>query len=300
MNVYVFEDRQEQRLCEMFNKCYKLQAPYRLEYTFLEGKKKPKQREATVLDGDEYRFIYAEGNSKLFGLISWLNGQQEYKGQNVYVYIDVQPDNNETRNFYNKLIKFKNEFQTYIVLPIPCREYYYIKTLHGQKVETSKILQDTVLNRDVQYNNIQMQYIGKRCINFENFCKQVQYYAFQRCTQIKGIDNYFYTDCICSNTDGIKQVSGQSNDVQQCSLSEKVDDKLGKYIQSYCCVPSRNRLVYLHSMTVDEVWEMQRRLVDDYNAMVNRFLKTVDSSDLLSKYQTINYMTKEENTYGNQ
>ena len=300
MNVYVFEDRQEQRLCEMFNKCYKLQAPYRLEYTFLEGKKKPKQREATVLDGDGYRFIYAEGNSKLFGLISWLNGQQEYKGQNVYVYIDVQPDNNETRNFYNKLIKFKNEFQTYIVLPIPCREYYYIKTLHGQKVETSKILQDTVLNRDVQYNNIQMRYIGKRCINFENFCKQVQYYAFQRCTQIKGIDNYFYTDCICSNTDGIKQVSGQSNDVQQCSLSEKVDDKLGKYIQSYCCVPSRNRLVSLHSMTVDEVWEMQRRLVDDYNAMVNRFLKTVDSSDLLSKYQTINYMTKEENTYGNQ
>ena len=300
MNVYVFEDRQEQRLCEMFNKCYKLQAPYRLGYTFLEGKKKPKQREATVLDGDGYRFIYAEGNSKLFGLVSWLNGQQEYKGQNVYVYIDVQPDNNETRNFYNKLIKFKNEFQTYIVLPIPCREYYYIKTLHGQKVETSKILQDTVLNRDVQYNNIQMRYIGKRCINFENFCKQVQYYAFQRCTQIKGIDNYFYTDCICSNTDGIKQVSGQSNDVQQCSLSEKVDDKLGKYIQSYCCVPSRNRLVSLHSMTVDEVWEMQRRLVDDYNAMVNRFLKTVDSSDLLSKYQTINYMTKEENTYGNQ
>lgn len=300
MNVYVFEDRQEQRLCEMFNKCYKLQAPYRLEYTFLEGKKKPKQREATVLDGDGYRFIYAEGNSKLFGLISWLNGQQEYEGQNVYVYIDVQPDNNETRNFYNKLIKFKNEFQTYVVLPIPCREYYYIKTLHGQKVETSKILQNTVLNRDVQYNNIQMQYIGKRCINFENFCKQVQYYAFQRCTQLKGIDNYFYTDCICSNTDGIKQVSGQSNDVQQCSLSEKVDDKLGKYIQSYCCVPSRNRLVSLHSMTVDEVWEMQRQLVDDYNAMVNRFLKTVDSNDLLSKYQTINYMTKEENTYGNQ
>ena len=140
----------------------------------------------------------------------------------------------------------------------------------------------------------------KRCINFENFCKQVQYYAFQRCTQIKGIDNYFYTDCICSNTDGIKQVSEQSNDVQQCSLSEKVDDKLGKYIKSYCCVPSRNRLVSLHSMTVDEVWEMQRQLVDDYNAMVNRFLKTVDSSDLLSKYQTINYMTKEENTYDNQ
>lgn len=300
MNVYVFEDRQEQRLCEMFNKCYKLQAPYRLEYTFLEGKKKPKQREATVLDGDGYRFIYAEGNSKLFGLISWLNGQQEYKGQNVYVYIDVQPDNNETRNFYNKLIKFKNEFQTYIVLPIPCREYYYIKTLRGQKVETSKILQNTVLNRDVQYNDIQMQYIGKRCINFENFCKQVQYYAFQRCTQIKGIGNYFYTDCICSNTDGIKQVSGQSSDVQQCSLSEKVDDKLGKYIQSYCCVPSRNRLVSLHSMTVDEVWEMQRQLVDDYNDMVNRFLKTVDNSDLLSKYQTINYMTKEETTYGNQ
>lgn len=53
-------------------------------------------------------------------------------------------------------------------------------------------------------------------------------------------------------------------------------------------------------MTVDEVWEMQRQLVDDYNAMVNRFLKTVDSNDLLSKYQTINYMTKEENTYGNQ
>lgn len=53
-------------------------------------------------------------------------------------------------------------------------------------------------------------------------------------------------------------------------------------------------------MTVDEVWEMQRQLVDDYNAMVNRFLKTVDSSDLLSKYQTINYMAKEENTYDNQ
>ena len=300
MNVYVFEDRQEQRLCEMFNSCYKLQDPRRLKYTFSEGKKKPKEREAAVLDGDDYRFIYAEGNSKLFGLISWLNEQQEYKGQNVYVYIDVQPDNNETRNFYNMLIKFKNEFQTYVVLPIPCREYYYIKTLHGQRVETSKILQNTVLNRDVQYNNIQMQYIGKRCINFENFCKQVQYYAFQRCTQIKGIDNYFYTDCICSNTDGIKQVIGQQNDIQQCRLSEKVDDKLGKYIQSYCCVPSRNRLVSLHRMTVDEVWEMQRRLVDDYNAMVNRFLKTVDSSDLLSKYQTINYMTKEETTYGNQ
>lgn len=87
---------------------------------------------------------------------------KEPKKQEVVVYLDVSPDNKNTVKIYERLTTDKvleegkepniKRFKRFIVLPIPCREFYYIKALHNTQVEIRKDWVKDALSRKPFWN----------------------------------------------------------------------------------------------------------------------------------------------------
>lgn len=70
------------------------------------------------------KFIYAESNT----LIQYeLDKISNKSSEDVVVFLDIVPDNPKTISLYKQLVKNVGKFKTFIIMPIPCREYYYIK-----------------------------------------------------------------------------------------------------------------------------------------------------------------------------
>lgn len=268
--IYLFEDKQDERLVKLFNSMY---------------------------DGEQIQhFIYTESNQNIQNNLDQISDPQT---EDVIVYLDVSPDNPNTVKIYNRLnqLETKNpniipnrlRFRNFIVLPIPCREFYYIKALHNTQVEIRKDWVMEALSR-IPYKNSTLLDIPREqryITTFERFCKRVAYNQFKYCTIKENNLGYFDKDCKCWDT--------QDRYFDDRCESENIDLKLQRILQAFPCFPEgshvMNRLTKIYSLnklTWEDIKNIHMKLVDEYNAQVEQF-RAVQSNSMNTFYKTIQY-----------
>lgn len=119
---------------------------------------------------DTKHLIWSQGSSNIEDEIKSHGVGAEY-----YVFMDLVPDNPETRKSYDKIKALKSKGYKVIIFPIPCAEYYLIKALVGIGLidETDEIKE--VINREVYYNSTAIidERDAKHITNFERLCKVI-------------------------------------------------------------------------------------------------------------------------------
>lgn len=124
----------------------------------------------------------------------------------VAIFIDLVFDNEATWATYSSLNKAAIEEKVFrgktIIIPIPCIEYYYIKSLylynkplivHLESIEKCLSFQD--YTSDILHS--------KKCNTHEKFCKSVVKYAFNRCVRDESnqIPSFLSEDCLCDKSE---------------------------------------------------------------------------------------------------
>lgn len=267
--IHVFEDNSDDRLVKLFNKSYKEEV--------------------------QNKFIYAASNAFIQGV---LDDIKEPKKQEVVVYLDVSPDNKNTVKIYERLTTDKvleegkepniKRFKRFIVLPIPCREFYYIKALHNTQVEIRKDWVNDVLSRKPFWNQTLLSIPKEKelCKNFEKFCKRVAYNSFKYCTIKKNNLGYFDISCIC-NDNSDKMFDTDCRD-------EDIDLKVFRILAAFPCFPSGSNFQskyqkYLNQLNWEDIEDIHRKLVNDYNEQVKAF-KDAQEGSRKSYYREIKPM----------
>lgn len=240
--MYIFEDCQDNTLCQLFNMAYS--------------------------DEVQAKFLYANGNGNLKKLVTEILNNSE---EELYVFMDMVPDNYDIVKIYRKLAKLsqKNNYKV-MVLPIICREYYAIKAFKDLELFKENKNIDICLNK-LDYTDVVGEDIYgnalKNSVNFENFCKNVLASIGKTCLALPRYLNedagWFYkSNCPCA--------------IDSCvslSLSDKVEDN----IRAFQYIPRDSYYGTGSVYEFEEAWCIHRRLVDDYNEWVRKYNRSNES-----------------------
>lgn len=217
-------------------------------------------------------FIYTEGNGELKGVLSDLLLNTS---ENIIVYMDAIPGNKDITKIYKELgsISIKNSYRA-IILPIVCSEYYLIQYLNNENILTDKTGVDIALNKDFYKNSplLNTQQNIDFVKNFEKYCKLITMTSPRLCANLSkrnahGKYKIFYTqDCICKVREN------------NCTTNINKIDKSINFISQYPCVPSKSHSKNYKSFTIEQVWDIHRQLVSEFNQMVNKY-KTADPAN---------------------
>lgn len=204
-------------------------------------------------------FIYCNGNGNIAKELAKIDPEED-----VVVFLDVVPDNKDTARLYRNLTEFKKRFKRFIIFPIPCREYYYIKSMSGTQavIDTYRNSITRCLNMDYYTDDtiIETETDRKHIKNFEKFCKVVAIKAFIDCAKLTGSTiRYFEHDCMCNSP------------IDKCKKVESIENKLFRLLSAYMCVPSGSRIGKKESITWDDCIKINNLLVDMYMAAYNKF-----------------------------
>lgn len=212
------------------------------------------------------KFVYTNGRQRIQQYLDNISHDEE-----VVVFVDVCPDNPDTYQTYNSVQKQidNKRFKNFIVLPIPCREYYYIKALQGTQVEVRRDWVKEALSR-LPFQQSTLLDIPKekeRCTNFEKFCKRVAYNQFKYCTIKRNKLGYFDVDCVCGDeTDNMFSYQCKDEDIKL---------KLVRILAAFPCFPANSNISEFGSKVNKLDWvdiqKIHRQLVSDYNAQVKAF-----------------------------
>lgn len=261
---YIFEDKEDDILSRF------MQRAYNPEYI-------------------ENKFIYANGGGNLE---SRIDGAINSGEREIYVYIDIVPDNPNTINLYHKLISKYKYMDSIIFIPIPCSEYYVIQSLIGSAVirKGNEVLQaiDIIKFRGYYKDSEFIQTDKDRvfCKNFEKFCKLFLMKAVLDCANTsrsfnegsiinKQYEKYYTNNCVCTDS---------NLDCVDISL----DNKLRKLLSSYPCFPAKSIIPGTNTLTRNDIIVLHRRLIDDYNKVLEIY-KEKDRSHKI-KYIQGRYM----------
>lgn len=224
-------------------------------------------------------FIYARGNCNLEDKIK---NELENNNEHILVFMDMVPGNRELIKCYNKYKKLSrdNNFRV-IVLPIICAEYYLIKALKDTPALSNSCGVDICINKEVYFNSPVITDARDRnyCKNFEKYCKLILMKNTKYCATHSGkTTNEFYgayytKDCICKFKDAA------------CKKEHTVLEKAINYIKQYPCIPCGSYLKNVITLYSDDLWNVHRQLVNDYNIMTGRY-KLIDKNNIM-KYKTI-------------
>lgn len=223
-------------------------------------------------------FKYAEGNTNIKQeIVSSLSTTLD----EIIVFLDMIPGNSDIILEYKQLKKLslQNQYRI-IIMPIVCSEFYLIQYLNEANLITDKTGVDTALKKQFYKNSpLIKKHLQYKCNNFEHFCKiivreNIKFCASLSTTIAKNYYNWFYTqDCLCK----VKENS--------CITTVDKINKSIDFISKYPCVPSGSYAKRFELLTVNQIWDKHRKLVNEFNDMVNNY-KLADPSNA-KKYISI-------------
>lgn len=212
------------------------------------------------------KFIYAEGNGNLeFQAKRVLKESEDI----IIVYLDTIPCNKATIDVYNRLkeLSIHNNHRI-IVLNIICAEYYFIKSIYSSNLFINREGLDLCINKEFYMGStlLKTKKDRNKVKTFEKFCKYILGYNLIDCARTKNrnLDLYpfYYTkDCLCSGS------------MDNC-VSKSLKDKALSYVRQYPCIPLEGLLGTPDKrFKLEDVWELHRSLVNDYNLMTYKFME---------------------------
>lgn len=227
------------------------------------------------------KFIYANGNSQLINVSE--NALKD--GSTAVVYIDTIPGNKDIYRIYRELsvISRRNNYRL-IVLPIVCSEYYLIKSLLNTQVIMSTKGIKQCINKEEHWKSNIIETVKDReyAKNFEKVCKLILMKNFKDCalhcgkTTCARYGKYYLEDCICNMGDS-------------CCNTESQISKVTRFLAEYPCVPINSHVERHKLLSVDELWNIHRELVREYNqnvtSIVNNNKNNINFQQ--NKYKTI-------------
>lgn len=265
--IYVFEDNKQDKLCKLFDQMYD--------------------------QSIQNKFIYSESNGKI---IKRIKDIRDPKNTDVIVFLDLQPDNPYTSQIYDLLAfgetklgdtrkTFKEWFRRFIILPIPCREYYCIESLKNQQTVVCSEWVNQVLSRGPYKDQTLLTDAveAKKCKTWEKFCKRVLYRAFNYCVNTKDDLQYFEQSCICS-LDKLNQ---------SCKQLEQADIKRYRCLAAFPCFPQGSELSrksLQNKLSWTDVIAIHKELVQQYNKSVKRFRDSEKDKSIVQRYKYIKPM----------
>ena len=231
------------------------------------------------------KFIYANGNGELSKVAE---DKLKNTTEDIVVYLDVIPGNRSIFQVYKKLERLSKQYSyRLIVLPLVCAEYYIIKSLYNSQAMVDKTGVDICINKDVYIGSplIKTSDDVKFCKNYEKYCKLILIKNLRECAKHTGKfdDNgqirpeygrYYLEDCKCNLAENI------------CN-PEINYEKVARLLIEYPCVPGGNNIpsLIIKKLSINEVWDIHRKLVDEYNSMVNHYIQKLGTAN--KTYKTI-------------
>lgn len=242
---YVFEDNPQSTISLFFKKLYSEQELKRIH------------------------FVGSNKNLSKYVLELIKDNTEDY----VIVYMDLVPSVPVEISIYKKLCIMSHENDNrVIVFPIPCFEYYLIKSLREIGIsEADKQSIDICIDKVgfSKANILSNPKIREKCNNFERFCKQVLALAFMECVDVETINGkispigrkYYSLDCIC-----LENV--RTKECKECSMKKKVMC----FLRQFPMVPSIKQLgnKYRNEITLQEIWDIHKKLVREFNEFQDR------------------------------
>lgn len=226
-------------------------------------------------------FIYAKGNGNL---VDNVKDSLLKTTDMIVVFLDTIPGNKDCYSLYREIsfISKKNNYRI-VILPIVCAEYYMIMSIKDTSMIKDFMEIDRCIRKEPHITSCLMEYIDKAryCKNFEKYCKYLlKYNAVKDCikpynksSDING--EYYRKNCLCQKN---------TVDCIQKTLSEKAISLLA----AYKYVPSGSIAVNVKNLTEEEIWDIHRELVDEYNDFTDKYI--LADSKALNKYKKIKYI----------
>jgi hypothetical protein len=229
-------------------------------------------------------FHYANGNSKIADYIDDNFSEEDF----ICIFLDLAPGNRDIRNIYRQLTRKRQTYKNLVVIPIICREYYYLKSLEN----TSCIVQDnwyrTCINLEpactTKPSIFETESEDREYHKFEGLCKLVTRKALRRCAttniSLNGAERhrpYLYGDCICDSIDR----------VAECNI-DTLREKSNRFVAAFPGFPAGSTLSNTVRISWGNIILMHRELVDRYNEISDR-MKALDT-DERNSYGKIEYM----------
>jgi hypothetical protein len=195
---------------------------------------------------DEYKLYFAGGNENILNVLG------NERGDGI-VYVDVVPDKPSTINAFNKVYSGVKGSGLYVI-PIPCIEYYMIKTFcDTSKPETRCLMEGGNYRLNKKNSN------GKALAtnDLETYCKSVLK-NYRGCYRKKG--NFYKYDCFCPNIE-------DKTDCHEMSITEKG-------CRLVCSLPvfadmKNNSFINIGKVDIKEKEQICRR---EYYSLAQKFL----------------------------
>lgn len=226
---YIFEDDGRSPLCKVFESQY----------------------DKSIVSN----FIYTNGVGNICKILDTLAGKED----DIYVFMDLVPDNDNTRTTYIRISKYRKKFAHLLIIPLLCREYCYLKSLVGTEVVSDTEAYNYCIEKRKPSKSpiIHDERDRKFVKNLESLCKLTVRKALLPCGTVKGNEvQYLDKDCRCHEDIACKQ------DI-------KASEKTKRYMSEFRCIPSgiRNGIIRdtITRASWDDCVKIHRSLVDEYN-----------------------------------
>lgn len=247
--LYLFEDDERDALSKLF------MAPY--NYDVLKS------------------FDYKRSNGNLKNVVDHL---LEHTDLRLGIYLDLESGNRNTVDIYNHIRIASKRYgsKRIILLPVFGAEYYFIRSIKDKRL----IKDESTINQLIElqfYKSSSLAVNNSRALRtFGRYCKLVMSTCFISCFKSKldhGIDklSYYIKDCDCSD----------------CGIIKRYQEKYTDFLSECPCIPKGSGIKGKKEITDKDVYEIHKRLVDNYNSVVERFRKIDDP--IRSKYNKVTY-----------
>lgn len=229
-----------------------------------------------------HKFVYAEGNGRIKENV---NNYLSITSEKIVVFMDTIPGNKDCFRIYSELsyISRNNNYRV-VVLPIICAEYYMIKSIKNKQLFIDKEEVDNCINKHPHILSKLLKYPDKAkyCRNFEKYCKYILKYnvnsdCLKPYSKEKDINGEYYRkDCECEKFDF------------KCKESSLLNKAVNLLIE-YKYVPSGSGIQAVKDLTEEELWDVHKILVDEYNQFVDVY-KAADEDSFNNKYRKLKYI----------
>lgn len=224
------------------------------------------------------RIVFTSGNGNLCSSTEDLLKSTEE--EEIYVLIDMVPNNDDIRRIYRNLCKLSRKYDNRAyIMPITCAEYYILKSLVNLGVIEPTEDVNTAVEKQPYYASALRERDGRVCKTFERYCKVVLETLRLECLYQPNAEKcemygaYYNRDCRC-----VSCVCGLKEDAP---LQSKAID----FVKKYPCFPTPSDN-WMGIRMIDDPKGKQRVLVDEFNQLCDKFAK-VDSS---RRYNHIGYL----------
>lgn len=197
------------------------------------------------------------------------------KEEQIFIFMDLVPDNPITYSEYIKLVTMRNNGYNIMVFPVPCTEYFFIKAFDDTHILKHSRITELALKRGVITNT---EVDGEKRKNYEKFCKAILHGLVLDCAALDNKSErfrlYYEKDCACDKS------------YSHCA-DETLVDKAKNVLKEYPCIPAGSKYE-THKLSFSECVLIHRKLIDEYNEAVERYITA--SPELMSKYKKAPYM----------